>query len=326
VDAETDFLPIQSLDIEAEKTISFNLYVNLPLNQRYVLYRRAGAVIENERLAKLAGQNVSQFFIEKKDYRQFISYVAQRLQELVGSSLTVENKRFMLAAARAVLSSTINQTDPAIAQVLMENLNEITVTLIEGMLDHSHPQRKLFSRFAALAEKGTDYQKHPVNVASLAVLLTFGIGYSSERTLTDMAIAGLLHDIGLSKLPPKVIAGAHYPLDLDVTDRALVYKHPAITVRMLEERQIPISNLAKTVILQHHEQYNGSGYPNGLRGFGINELAQILRVADDLDLLISHFQNRAGSLKLQVMEHFDYLSEQKVIEPMLLGRIRHVLI
>ncbi len=321
-----DFLPIQSLDIEAETKISFDLYVNLPLNRKYVLYRRAGSHIPRERLARMSEQNVGHFYIEKKDYRKFIAYVAERLQGLLGSVSTAENKTYMMTAAKAVLSSTIHQNDPAITRVLMENLNDITSTLIEGILENSHGQRKLFTRFAALADKGSNYQKHPVNVASLAVLLSFGIGYSSDKTLIEMATAGLLHDIGLSKLPPKVIAGAHNPQDLDRVSRTLVHQHPELTLQLLEERQIFISSLAETIILQHHEQFNGSGYPNGLRGFAINELAQILRVADDLDQLISEFENRPGSLKHQVIEHFDYLGERKVIEPMLLDRIRHVLI
>ncbi len=325
-----EFLPIQSLDIEAETTISFNLYVNLPLNRKYILYRRAGGQIESQRMEKFTEGNLSNFFIEKKDYNEFVKYVAQRIRSLVGTQDSAENKKMMQAAAKAILSSTLDQSDPAIAAALMGNLNDITGTIIESALENVNVghsgAKKLFHRLAMLADKGSDFQKHPVNVASLAVLITFGIGYSREKILTDVAMAALLHDVGLSKLPPKVIPHAHHPLQLGIYEREWVYKHPDLSVELLEEKNIPISDLAKTIIRQHHEEFNGSGYPNGLRGYTINELSQILRVADEVDQLFTEFHTSPGNLKLRVAELLRRLGEQKVIEPLLLSRIRQVLI
>jgi HD-GYP domain-containing protein (c-di-GMP phosphodiesterase class II) len=326
-----DFLPIQSLDIEADSQISFNLYVNLPLNKKYILYRKAGGHMESYRMERMTEANVSNFFIEKKDYNEFVKYVAQRIRALVGTQDSTENKKMMQAAAKAILSSTLDQTDPAIAQAMMNNLNDITGTIIESALENvafgnSSAPKKLFSRLAMLADKGSDFQKHPVNVASLAVLITFGIGYSREKILTDVAMASLLHDVGLSKLPPKVIGHAHQPLKLGIAERELIYKHPEMSVELLEEKNIPMSDLAKTIIKQHHEEFNGSGYPSGLRGYTINELSQILRVADEVDQLFTEFYSSPGNLKIRVAELLRRLGEQKVIEPLLLSRIRQVLI
>jgi HD-GYP domain-containing protein (c-di-GMP phosphodiesterase class II) len=326
-----NFLPIQSLDIEAETKIGFNLYVNLPLNQKYILYRRAGGQVEAQTMAKLTQGNLTNFFIEKKDYNEFVKYVAQRIRSLVGTQDSAENRKMMAAAAKAILSSTLDQTDPAIAAVLMNNLNDITGVIIEGALENVSygsvgASKKLFNRLAQLADKGTDFQKHPVNVASLAVLITFGIGYSREKILTDVAMAALLHDLGLSKLPPKVIPHAHHPLRLGIYERDWIYKHPELSVEIIEEKNIPVSDLTKTIIKQHHEEFNGSGYPNGLRGYTINELSQILRVADEVDQLFSEFHLGPGNLKLRVAELLRRLGEQKVVEPLLLSRIRQVLV
>ncbi|MEZ0392619.1 MAG: HD-GYP domain-containing protein [Pseudobdellovibrionaceae bacterium] len=325
-EAFKDFLPIQSLDIEAETKINFDLYVNLPLNEKYILFRRAGSSIESHKLEKLTEGNLSNFFIEKKDYTEFVKYVALRIKSLVGTQDSDENRRLMATAAKSILSSTLNQTDPAIAAALMGNLNDITGTIIESTLENTtYGSKKLFRRLSQLAERGSDFQKHPVNVASLAVLITFGIGYSREKILTDMAMAALLHDIGLSKLPPKIIPNAHQVLRLSIFERDWVYKHPLQALEILEEKKIQISDLAKTIILQHHEEFNGSGYPSGLRGFTINELSQILRVADEIDQLFVEFYTTPGNLRLRVVELLQRLSEQKVVEPLLLSRIRQVL-
>lgn len=321
------FLPIQTLDIESETKITFNLYVNLPLNKKYILYRRAGGRIEAGKLEKFTENNMGNFFIEKKDYNEFVKYVALRIRSLVGREDSNENRKVMAAAAKAILSSTFNQKDPAIASAMMGNLNDITGMIIESSLDNTTiGARKLFRRLTQLAAKGSDFQRHPVNVASLAVLITFGIGYSREKMITDMAMAGLLHDIGLSKLPPKVIPHAHDVLKVGIFERDWIYQHPQHSVDILTERNIPVSDLTKTIILQHHEEFNGSGYPAGLRGFALNELSQILRVADEIDQLFSDFYSSPGNLKVRLIEMLQRLGEMKVIEPMLLGRIKQVLI
>ena len=79
------------------------------------------------------------------------------------------------------------------------------------------------------------------------------------------------------------------------------------------------------IILQHHEEFNGNGYPKSLRGYHVNELSQILRVADDIDMLFADFYSSPGNLKLRVMELFNHMASQKVISPGLLMRIRQVI-
>ena len=322
------YLPIQSLDIEAETQINFNLYVNLPLNNRYILYRRAGGKIESHRMEKLNDGNLANFFIEKKDYAEFVKYVATRINALVGKDNSPEMKIVMEAAAKSILSSTLNQNSPAVAEALMTNLNDITGMVIEAALESTsgYNGKKLFQRVFQLSQKGTDFQKHPVNVASLAVLLTFGIGYSRQQILSDIAMAAVLHDIGLARLSPKVIQHAHDVLHVSMEDRELLYKHPEVSIEILEEKKIPVSDTTKLIIRQHHEQFNGSGYPLGLRGFHINELSQVMRVADELDQVFQEFCKNPTDLKARVAELMLRLGEQKVIEPALLARIRKVLV
>lgn len=325
------YLPIQSLDIEAESKINFNLYVNLPLNNKYILYRKAGGSLESYRLEKFTEGNINSFYIHRNDYSAYVQYVANRIKNLLGVEENFENQKIMHAAAKAILSSTLDQRDPAIAAALMNNLNDITGTIIETSLDKVEVGRngaptKLFQKLFELSEKGTDFQKHPINVTSLAVLISFGIGYGREKLLADVAMAALLHDVGLTQLPPKVAAHSHRPLELNIYERKLLYDHPKLSVDLLIQKEIPISALARTLILQHHEEFNGSGYPKGLRGYVINELAQIIHVADEVDQLFTEFFAKPGHLKLRVAELLRDFDERKVIESQLLGRIRQVLL
>jgi HD-GYP domain-containing protein (c-di-GMP phosphodiesterase class II) len=324
---QKSYLPIQTLDIGAETKLGFDLYVNLPLNNKMILYCRKGAQVETGRLEKLANLNLSNFYIRGEEYHDFVKYVAVRIKNLVGSENSEINLKIMKATAKAILSSTFNQEDPATINALMQNLNDIAAAIIDGVLETSgRYNRRTFMKLAELAEGGSDFQKHPVNVSSLAVLICFGIGYNSPRSLADAAMGALLHDVGLTKLPTNVITKAHDPMDLPIAQRELLYNHPRLAIEVLNERGVRLNDTIKTMILQHHEQFNGTGYPVGLRGFQLHEMSMVLRVADELDRLVSAGSSGRRSLKLRVTELFDYLQQSRVIDPVLLTRIRSVIL
>jgi HD-GYP domain-containing protein (c-di-GMP phosphodiesterase class II) len=283
--------------------------------------------VETGRLEKLTNLNLSNFYIKNEDYHEFVKYVAVRIKNLIGSPDSETNLKIMKATAKAILSSTFDQRDPATINALMKNLNDIASAIIDGVLETSgRYNRRTFLKLAELAEGGSDFQKHPVNVSSLAVLICFGIGYNSPRSLADAAMGALLHDVGLTKLPTNVINKAHDPTDLPVTSRELLYNHPRLAVEILRERGVQMTETVKTMILQHHEHFNGSGYPMGLRGFQLHEMSMVLRVADELDRLVSAGSTSKYSLKLRVTELFDYLQQARVIDPVLLSRIRSVIL
>lgn len=324
------YVPVQCLDIETQTAIPFDLYVNLPRNQKILLYRRAGHVLEADRMQSFATHNLTHFYVHKDQYREFVKYVAGRFKALLQLQNSPDQARLMNGVAKTVLSSTFRQESGKVAQILMENLNDITGTIIESTLEGTVflQTKKLFSRLTLLAEKGTDFQRHPVNVTSLAVLISFGIGYNNERILADLAMAALLHDIGLSKLPTNVIQNAHNPMALTIDERMQLRAHPQLSSEVLKERGIAISELSQIIIEQHHEEFAGTGYPLGLRGYNLNELSQILRVSDEIDQVFGRVQEVTTTtgaqfvLRRGLFDLFDQLSGKKIVEPGLLVRIR----
>ena len=111
----------------------------------------------------------------------------------------------------------------------------------------------------------------------------------NQQELENLHRGGLLHDIGKIGIPPEI-------LDKDgrLTDEEykMMKEHVRIGARILE----PIEAYTDIVpiVLQHHECYDGSGYPNGLAGKQISLGARIFSVADVVDALISDRPYRAG--------------------------------
>lgn len=123
---------------------------------------------------------------------------------------------------------------------------------------------------------------HSVNVAVVACNIGFGLGLS-ENSLEDLVFASLLHDMGKLSVPEEILSK---PGRLTPEEFALIKTHPSLSYDLLAER-VDVSSYVKNAVLCHHENHDGTGYPNGLSGQSISLLARILHVADVYDALTS---------------------------------------
>jgi HD-GYP domain-containing protein (c-di-GMP phosphodiesterase class II) len=120
-------------------------------------------------------------------------------------------------------------------------------------------------------------------MAAVAGLLAERLGNGPSEAWMIRAAASL-HDIG--KLT--VSAGVLWkPGALDPAERAAVERHAVAGHQMLSEADTPLFRLAATIALTHHEQWDGNGYPLGLRGTEIPLPGRIAAVADVFDALLS---------------------------------------
>jgi putative nucleotidyltransferase with HDIG domain len=129
---------------------------------------------------------------------------------------------------------------------------------------------------------------HSTRVAKMALKIGSELGISSKR-LEDLHRAALLHDIGKVGIPLSIL---DKPGALDDEEYAMIKKHPTIGARILE----PIASYADIIptVLQHHERFDGKGYPGGISGHEIDIGARIIAVADVYDALISDRPYRKG--------------------------------
>jgi putative nucleotidyltransferase with HDIG domain len=137
---------------------------------------------------------------------------------------------------------------------------------------------------------------HSERVASLALRLAHVLQVSG-RDLQIIHRGSLLHDIGKIGTPAAILDKPHRltPAEMDI-----MRDHVAIGVRILEP--IPIFRDVLPLVAQHHEWYDGSGYPAGLRGKEIALPARILTVADCFDAIVSDRPYRRGVSPLRAVE------------------------
>lgn len=124
--------------------------------------------------------------------------------------------------------------------------------------------------------------KHSLDVATISTLIGRGLGLKAKE-LKDLATAGLLHDIGKRNISKEIL---HKNGRLDDQEFEIIKQHPVFTYKLLQPLD-QVSEVIKQACLQHHEKWNGTGYPLHLEGQNINYFARILAVADVFDALVT---------------------------------------
>ena len=149
-----------------------------------------------------------------------------------------------------------------------------------NMVSHIRVEANSWMQLLYKIEKGTAYDsvmhtvKHSLDTAIIAIRLGIGLKLKDE-SLIALAIQTCLADVGMLKLPPEIM---NQP-KLNRKDISLIRKHSEYGFKILSRREEPYKSIAETVY-QVHERYDGSGYPNGLKGKDISEHSLIIGISD----------------------------------------------
>jgi putative nucleotidyltransferase with HDIG domain len=136
---------------------------------------------------------------------------------------------------------------------------------------------------------------HSERVTDLAMDLGRELGLSPDE-IDTLQRGGLLHDIGKIGVPPSIL---DKPGKLTEEEFAVIRRHPSKGAEILES--IPSLQKVIPIVSQHHERFDGKGYPNGLSGESISLLARIFAVADVVDALVSDRPYRLGWSREKVL-------------------------
>ncbi|GAB7531756.1 HD-GYP domain-containing protein [Pseudomonas sp. 3A(2025)] len=123
---------------------------------------------------------------------------------------------------------------------------------------------------------------HSVAVCALMVALARRMGMSEEQ-VRDAGVAGLMHDVGKMLMDPEIL---NKPGRLTDEEFTAMKAHPAAGLKILEQSQQVIPAVLD-VCLHHHEKFDGSGYPHGLKGEDISIFSRMGAVCDVYDAVTS---------------------------------------
>lgn len=178
---------------------------------------------------------------------------------------------------------------------IVDEITDNRVVLVENLEEHYQPIAAVGEVIKELAHKKSVFDTldnmrcydeytfiHSVNVTTMAITIGLALRYGKEQ-LKELGLGALLHDIGKIKIPKEIVAK---PSTLTSLERREIEKHPQYAFELLS-KLADLPPLAVQAVYQHHEKFDGTGYPQRLKGEQIHEYARIIAIADVYDALVS---------------------------------------
>lgn len=215
-------------------------------------------------------------------------------------------------SVHSVFSSISEQgsVDPQLAAEAVQEVTIVTRTL---------PNSAIFMALSQQRAGDSSLSQHALSTCTLALVVGQSFGYNPLE-LQELAMAALLHDIGLLQIPAPIIqrsANTSHPPSRQ--DRQLLQSHPQLGILALE-RQGGFETRVLQMIGEHHIRLDDSGYPQGTKGEFTSERSRILMIADYYDELITGFGGASPLAPHQALQRIFRESQDGAFDQVILSR------
>jgi len=161
--------------------------------------------------------------------------------------------------------------------------HEIKEVKTQYFSDLEEAQKELIYILSSILESDSgETACHVKRVANIARQLAILEGNLSKEDIDTIFLAAPMHDIGKIFIDNSIL---HKPTKLEPQEFEIIKEHPMHAVNLLRHSKHNLIKAAKIIAYQHHENYDGSGYPQGLKGDNIHIYGRIVAIADVLDAL-----------------------------------------
>jgi HD-GYP domain-containing protein (c-di-GMP phosphodiesterase class II) len=293
--ARRSFQPIKLLDIEPGSTLNFDIYIYLPTNSRYIHYLAAHTAFEEKRIKQLHAHDMGTLYVRSQDLQTFYAYANSQSQTLELSRGITERKQILRDKIRDLMTRILFAKDDISKAEGKKFADELNQIVQETILKPDANQWYL--PLLNWIGEPYDIYTHLANVALYSTVFATGLGLPN---ISDVAAAGLLHDIGLALLPAEILAKP--VAQLTPTEKKAYEQHPKNSVSILKNRHIDFGYAAERIILQHHETYSGTGYPFGSVASEISWGAQIIGLVNEIDHAIAAKPGSIGRSPISVVK------------------------
>ena len=270
-----DYQVIKVVDLTPGTILDFSLKVFLPRNNKLVQFSHDGDPISEDKFSKLYENHLNTLFIHKDELEKFRKYTADTFKKLMQPNRVSETDKQMKLekCVRELISDMFiedtHENTFGKSQTLLNEVKEIIKLLL------SEDDKDIAKKVGTLINQEGNFYLHLSNVSAFAGLFAIVLGFEKPE---EMALAGLLHDIGKINLPVEIA-------DLEESQMGphaleAYKKHPNYSIDVARLKRISLPDSVIKAILQHHEAMNGTGYPTGIASSRISKEGRLLAIAD----------------------------------------------
>lgn len=270
---DENFSRIKIDEFYSAQAVLFDIFIKLNDN-KYLKILHAGDSFSKERIDKYKNdKKVDSLYFHNSDRRKYIQYNNYLAKKFISNeNIPAYNKVVVLK----------NVSEQYIAEVftvgikpqVIEQGREVCETVYQ--LIESQPD--LFTVLRSFQNFDPNAYSHAFLVTLYSTAIIKQFEWQSKTTIETTAMACMFHDIGKTLLPKEF-------LNMSVSDMSpeqleQYQKHPELGLQIIESCR-SINNSVKQIILQHHEAYDGTGFPHQKKGNKILTLANIVCLVDD---------------------------------------------
>jgi len=271
--SDDDFTKVRIDQFYSSQAVLFAIYIRLKEN-RFIKILHAGDQFTKDRIDKYKNEKGVEFlYFHNSDRRKFIQYNNFLAKKLINTEV---------APAISKVNLLKNVSEKYMEEVFTVGVKPQVVDqgkeVCENIYNLVEKQEDLYKLLKTYQDFDPNAFTHAFLVSMFSTAIIKQFDWQSKTTIETTAMACLFHDIGKMKLPKELLEKR--PLEMDDEEMELYKTHPELGVEVVEGNRM-INNSIKQIIIQHHEHFDGTGYPYGKRGSKILTLSNIVLLADD---------------------------------------------
>jgi len=167
-------------------------------------------------------------------------------------------------------------------------IDEVEITT-NALVDSIFRNQDALTCMSRLQTKDSYLIEHSLNVSILMAIFAKHLGFE-KRLIQELTLGAFLHDVGKTLIPLDLL---NKPSELSTKEQVIIQTHITLGLKILENSP-DISHIALSLLKEHHERLDGSGYPKQLVGEDISKYGRMVAIIDSYDAMTSERPYRKG--------------------------------
>lgn len=310
-DRAVEYVEVSIEEFLSGRKIDYDIFIRLSEN-KYVKLANRGEDLTPDRLERYKEHKLKALYLRREDFLKYVGISVKAAAVGVQAAQTEAQK----------LDELCHLGDLTLELIFFNDMNEVVFgtakSFVENTISVLTEGRHAFGLLAPLDGIANFVYAHGVAVSAYSVMIARAMGWTNSANIFKIAVGGLLHDIGKRDLPRKMLLKPKSKLT--VNEARKLFEHPALGVKILESLPSIHSDILD-IVLQHHENMMGQGYPNKTSAVHIHPMARIVGLANAFCDLVLRGVDGPG---LKPQEAIEQLAATGEYDPEAMAALKHL--